>query len=94
MMFSAVSGKLVVALPVLCAEMALGGQYMGAGTCGASANYGSTFVRPRDGMLAQFSPEGGGQVVEILPLVEILDSMSCEQFQLDNRRSRPLPLHI
>jgi hypothetical protein len=32
--------------------------------------------------------------VEILPLVEILDSMSCERFQLDNRRSRPLPLQI
>jgi hypothetical protein len=62
MMFSAVSGKLVVALPVLCAEMALGGQYMGAGTCGASANFGSTFVQPRDGMLAQFPPGGEGKL--------------------------------
>jgi hypothetical protein len=54
--------KLVVALPVFCAEMALGGQYMGAGTCGASANYGSTFVQPRDGMLAQFPPGGEGKL--------------------------------
>jgi len=29
MMFSDVFGKLVVALPVFCAEMALGGRFMG-----------------------------------------------------------------
>jgi len=29
MMFSDVSGKLVMALPVFCAEMALGGRFMG-----------------------------------------------------------------